>query len=74
MPRPFEEDPDTFLIFGWEDAPIRVISDEILQKSKDLADAGLMWDPKDLADEERKTLYHYGWWVTPVVLVQQGSD
>lgn len=61
LPRPFEEDPDTFLIFGWEDAPVRVASVEIMEKSKELADAGLMWDPDALSEMEHNTLWRYGW-------------
>jgi hypothetical protein len=49
------------MIYGWEDAPTRVVSDEIMQQSKDLAEKGLMWDEEILAQEEHKTLWSYGW-------------
>jgi hypothetical protein len=61
IPRPLHGDPDTFMIYGWEDAPTRVVSDEIMQQSKDLAEKGLMWDEEILAQEEHKTLWSYGW-------------
>lgn len=61
IPKPFDEDPDTFMVFGWEDGPIRVVSHEILEKSQQLAEKGLMWDPKYLYEEERKSLWKYGW-------------
>jgi hypothetical protein len=49
------------MVFGWEDGPIRVVSHEILEKSQQLAEKGLMWDPKYLYEEERKSLWKYGW-------------
>lgn len=61
IPRPFDEDPDTFMIFGWEDAPTRVVSHENLQQSQDLADEGLTWDSDTLYHEERTSLWSYGW-------------
>lgn len=61
IPRPFDEDPDTFMIFGWEDAPTRLASYEIMHRSQELADKGLMWSPAALHQEEEKTLGGYGW-------------
>lgn len=60
IPKPFDEDPGTSWYLDG-DGPIRVVSHEILEKSQQLAEKGLMWDPKYLYEEERKSLWKYGW-------------
>jgi hypothetical protein len=49
------------MVFGWEDAPIRVTSGEIYAKSLELAEKGEMWDANWLKSEDDRTQWRYGW-------------